>query len=174
MSRLNFLIAATREAGFVKRCHNSRTLGSEYNIAEHSWQVLALLYRLHPEPSRNLIWALAFHDCAERYLGDQPASVGWFNGGLRAAQQKAEDEVLTRLGVGFDLSPEEEAWLKALDRLELLMWTEDQLAFGNHHVSNINRTVREWFRDVWREIPKPVQDFISTYEWRRTSETELP
>lgn len=173
MTPLHTKILATREAGYVKRGHNCRFLG-EYNIAEHSWQALALLFRLHPAPSQRLIWGIAFHDVAERYFGDQPASVGWLAPELRAAQKVAEAEAARRLGIQFDLDEDEERWLLAIDRLELLMWTEDQAALGNRHVSNVDRTVREWFRDTWDRIPKPVQDYLSTYEWHRTSETELP
>jgi len=170
----NKKIIALRESGFVKRGHNCRIVGSEYNNAEHQWQCLALLYKLHPDPSRNLIWALTFHDVAERYFGDMPASVNWLRPELKKAQTQAERTANEALEVTFETSTIEEQWVHAIDRLELLLWVEDQLAFGNQHIANLATTVRQWFRDSWDQIPKPVQDFFSTYEWQRTSEIELP
>jgi hypothetical protein len=170
---VNKLILAMRESGFVKRCHTCRTIG-EYTNAEHQWQCLVLLSKLHPDPSKELIWAVAFHDVAERYLGDMPASVGWFDPALKRQQNLAEQDASYVLGLGFDLKPEDDWWLKSLDRLELLLWAEDQKALGNKHVNNLNTVVREWFRKEWQNIPQPVQNFISTYEWTRTSDIELP
>lgn len=43
-------IAATREAGTVRRCHIVPHQG-QYNIAQHSYGAVSLLLLLHPHPS---------------------------------------------------------------------------------------------------------------------------
>ena len=160
---------ALREAGHVRRCHTLPHHGY-YDVAQHSWQALALLLHLHPDPSRNLIWALAFHDAAERFFGDQPAQAGWSDPELRKLQKAAEARAQTALGLQFDLAPEEVLWLEALDKLELLLWCGDQEALGNRHVKNCADLLRQWTHEHWAELPKPVQDFISVYTWKRGHE----
>lgn len=162
-------IRSLREAGHVRRCHTLPHHG-HYDVAQHSWQAISLLYHLHPDPSRNLIWALLFHDAAERFFGDQPAQAGWSDAELRKRQKEAEARALEKLGVNFTLTPEETNWLEALDKLELLLWCDDQEALGNRHVKNCADLLRKWNREHWGELPKPVQDFISTFTWERGNE----
>lgn len=161
-----------REAGNVARCHTLPHHGN-YSVASHSWHALALLFLLHPQPSHALIWSLAFHDVAERFFGDQPTQAGWANPALREAQKEAEATALRKLGATFPLTADDEQWLSCLDKLELLLWCEDQMALGNKHVENCAGLVRGWFRTHWEKVPAPIASFISTFIWRRGSE-QLP
>jgi 5'-deoxynucleotidase YfbR-like HD superfamily hydrolase len=162
-------IRSLREAGHVRRCHTLPHHGS-YDVAQHSWQAVALLFHLHPDPTRDLIWALLFHDAAERFYGDQPAQAGWADPELRKRQKEAEAKALTTMGLAFELNPSDKQWLEALDKLELLLWCDDQEALGNRHVKNCADLLRNWFRAEWDDLPKPVQNFFSTFQWERGNE----
>lgn len=160
-------IQALREAGQVRRCHTLPHHGC-YDVAQHSWNALGLLFYLHPSPSRALIFALLFHDAAERFCGDQPAQVGWARPELRKMQKAFEASVLQKMGLDFPLDPDELLWLDALDKLELLLWCHDQEALGNRNVENCRKLLLNWFRE--NMIPGPIHDFIHTYQWERCNE----
>ncbi len=160
---------ATREAGKVLRCHNVPHHGT-YSVAEHSWQAVMLMVQLHPDPSRNLLIAMACHDVAERFYGDQPVPVGWAKPEIRRLQKEAEAEALTILDLSPKLNHEEEHWLNVIDKLELLLWTLDQDAMGNLHCCNVEKGMRDWFRSHLDTLPKTVQDFMSQHEWKRGDE----
>ncbi len=165
-------VRAIREAGHVRRCHTLPHVG-HYDVANHSWQALALLHALHPNPSRELIWALAFHDVAERFTGDVPAPAKWGSPELVTALRELEFRIDRALGIRFELTEEDSRWLDAIDRLELLLWAEDQLAMGNKNAEQCGNLIRLWFRKRWESLPLPVAQFISGYTWSRSNE-QLP
>lgn len=131
-------IAATREAGTVRRCHIVPHHG-QYNIAQHSYGAVSLLLLLHPHPSLNLIKAVQWHDVAERWLGDIPAPAKWTHTELGEAYERAEEELLKRLGLFGELTDLEVAWLKAVDTLELWLWCREEEALGNAAVTPMRR-----------------------------------
>ena len=165
-------VRAIREAGHVRRCHTLPHVG-HYDVANHSWQALALLHALHPNPSTNLIWALAFHDVAERFTGDIPAPAKWGSPELVAVLRELELRIDVALNTVFHLTADEVLWLNAIDRLELLLWAEDQMAMGNRNAEQCGNLIRIWFRKNWDALPNPVAQFISGYTWSRSNE-QLP
>jgi len=157
------------EAGAVRRCHTLPHQGV-YDVSQHSWNALALLYVLHPDPSRELIWALAFHDVGERFFGDQPAQVGWADKSLRSLQKQAERKALACLDVNPKLTALEAEWLDNLDRLELMLWCDQQIAFGNQHVSKCRKGLYDWFAGNLNLVPE-VAIFLQKYQgWQRGDE----
>lgn len=131
-------LAATREAGTVRRCHIVPHHG-QYNIAQHSYGAVSLLLLLHPKPSLKLIKAVQWHDVAERWLGDVPAPAKWDNTELGEVYERAETELLKRLGLFPELTELEQAWLKAVDTLELWLWCREEEALGNAAVTPMRR-----------------------------------
>lgn len=153
-------IAATREAGTVRRCHIVPHHG-QYNIAQHSYGAVSLLLLLHPHPSLNLIKAVQWHDCAERWLGDIPAPAKWTHTELGEAYERAEEELLKRLGLFGELTDLEVAWLKAVDTLELWLWCREEEALGNEAVTAMRRACEEVTekRGLEGSLPEPVRAF---------------
>jgi len=167
-------VTATREAGDVRRCHIVPHHG-QYNVAQHSYGAMSLLLLLHPNPSLDLIKAVQWHDCAERWLGDIPAPAKWTSSELGRVYEQAEEKVLKVLGLLPSLGREETNWLKAVDTLDLWLWCREEEAMGNETVSAMRRaceTVTET-RDLEGSLPEPVRMFYAAakaYPHRRLSD----
>jgi 5'-deoxynucleotidase YfbR-like HD superfamily hydrolase len=138
-----------RQAGNVERCHTVLHHGS-YSIANHSWQAVMLLFALYPgTPSQNLVLAVLGHDLAEQPLGDIPSpakhkypELAKLFGEIEARVMTTHFPVVSRALTA--LTPEENAWLKGVDRLELWMWAVEQHASGNTHVSHLRERVEHY------------------------------
>lgn len=158
---------AIREGGHTERMHGvPHLLGC--SVAKHSWNMITLLYVLHPSPSRFLVLAAAFHDVAERWSGDTPAPAKkWMNPQLGVELEKVESAVDKALGINFELGIEDKKWLDAVDRLELLMYCADDMATGNMHVFNTYNNCLKLLTEDW--VPEEVREFTKNYTWSRTS-----
>lgn len=153
-------VRAFREAGAVSRCH-ALDHSTRHNIAQHSYGALTLLLVLHPEPSLELVKTLLWHDAAERWLGDLPATAKWGNRELKSAYEEAERRVLKALWVFPKLlAPAEQDWVKACDTLDLWFWCREQQALGN-------QLLGEWVTNceavlnalrTSERLPSPVAD----------------
>ena len=78
MSNSKFIqVRAARESVAVRRAHIMYT-ARHYDIAQHCYNMAAMLMLLHPNPSAELIKAVLFHDVAERWTGDMPATAKKF------------------------------------------------------------------------------------------------
>ena len=128
VSRIDRILAA-REGGHVERCHTFPHHGT-YSVASHSYNMVAMLVILHPEPSLELIKACLLHDCAERWVGDVPSPA---KPHVAPGLGDEEDEILRHFDFPpkSDLSEEDARWVSALDALEFLIWCSDQIALGN-------------------------------------------
>lgn len=157
LSPLLTRLAATREAGTVRRCHIVPHHG-QYNIAQHSYGAVSLLLLLHPNPSLTLIKAVQWHDVAERWLGDIPAPAKWTHTELGEAYERAEEELLKRLGLFAQLTDPEQAWLKAVDTLELWLWCREEEALGNAAVIPMRRACEKVTekRQLEGSLPEPA------------------
>lgn len=164
-------IRAAREGGHVERCHTVPHLGS-YSVGKHSFDAVSLLLLLHPEPgpSVNLIKGVLWHDVGERWVGDSPSPAKWFNPAFGEAYEAAEKEALLRSGFYIELTPRETDWLKAVDRLELLLWALDQVAIGNKNVTGMIENLHDYFSRERNSIPTPVLQVIASYFWKRGEE----
>lgn len=153
-------IAATREAGTVRRCHIVPHHG-QYNIAQHSYGAASLLLLLHPCPSRELVKAVLWHDVGERWLGDMPAPAKWDNPELGRVYEEAEQKLLERLGLAQKLTDEELNWLKAVDTLDLWLWCREEEALGNEAVTAMRRACEAVTekRGLEGSLPEPVRAF---------------
>jgi hypothetical protein len=117
-------VQATREGGRVQRCHVVDHKGL-YDVAQHTFGALNLLLLLHPQPSLQLIKAVQWHDVAERWTGDVPATAKWMSPRLREALQTLEVPLMKRFGLHVDITREEQDWLAAVDILELWLWARE-------------------------------------------------
>ena len=152
-----------RASGYVKRWHTIQHVGAAQTIAEHSAQALSLLLILHPDPSPALVKALLWHDSAEREVGDTPAPVLRANPEFAAMYKRLEDEFFTAhptVAIAMlELSEEDQYWLKAIDRLELVLWCADQIYMGNRHCEIVMRRAVNYILSN-EKTPSTVRDFV--------------
>lgn len=171
-------IMAAREAGHVQRCHVVPHHGA-YNIDGHSYNALSLLLILHPAPGPSLflVRAVLWHDHAERFVGDMPATAKWINYKLgeeyELCEARAHDKIgLVNLG---ELSDNDRAWLDGVDKLELYMWCLDQEALGNRHTMHFATNLDAWLEKNRSRLPDQIQavwgELAQGHGWRRLSET---
>lgn len=160
MQNLINQISAAREGGAVERCHATPHIGT-YNNAQHCYGAVSLILILHPNPSVNLIRAVQFHDVAERWLGDVPATGK--TGPLRSEYEEAEAAIQMDLNLMPLLDEEDHRWLRAVDLLDLWLWTREQLYYGNSAADEIRqRCERALDQDF--HTPSPV---FTVLDWLR-------
>lgn len=161
MNQVQKVIAA-REAAQVKRGHTYFSFQQD-TVGVHSFNMLNLLFALHPEPSSNLIRAVLFHDIAERYAGDIPGPAKRASPELKKASQALEASVENALDMHVDLSEDERRWLKGVDKLEFYMWASEEAAMGNYQVAGKAEAMKEGLLSDPR-TPQAVKDFAMEYK----------
>jgi len=119
--------------GQVKRYHTVQTIRSQ-NVAEHTWNLLTILFHLEPTPSLSVIKAAHYHDVHERETGDIPATAKWNYPQLGIASNEAEKAQHEKHGTWSELLPDEARLLKFCDMLELVHWTREENKLGNSHI----------------------------------------
>lgn len=160
-------LLSLRASGGTKRWHTLPVINGQ-TVAEHSGQCLTILFMLHPSPSMNLVRALLWHDSAERAVGDVPSPALRANDIYRDAYESAELDFLMRhhpmaYHSMANLDAEERAWLKAVDRLELILFMSDQAMLGNQHATIVLNRALGYVRDD-RTTPREVIDFMVALE----------
>lgn len=129
MNKTLIRVLATREGGAVERCHGTPHIGS-YSVGSHSFGALSLVLLLHPAPSLDLIKAVAWHDVAERWMGDMPSPIKSNNPELKRVYELIERTHLKTLGLLPDLTSEEADWLLGVDLMDLYLWCLEQERMG--------------------------------------------
>lgn len=165
-------IIAAREAGNVERCHTMPHLGS-YSNAKHQWGCAILYLQLHPDPRMETLTAILTHDLGERWVGDIPAPTKWaLSHDAMGQVDSLEASCLRRLCFvpAELLPPEERAWWKAVDLLDLWLWCHEQLNMGNMAASRIIDNVAIHMKDHMDKLPLPVQEVFQKYRWERTDD----
>jgi len=158
MNKTDLRIQAAREGGAVSRYHAGLAL-RPYNVAMHSYNAVSLLMLLHPNPSPNLIKAVLWHDVGERWIGDTPRTAMWMDAEFGEMYERLEKRILDKLELFSSLDPYELKWLKAVDTLELWLWTREELALGNQTVQQMEHVC---FSLLTRSMSLPfwVQKFM--------------
>lgn len=122
--------------------------------------MLSMLFELHPNPSKELIFAVHIHDNAERIIGDAPSPGLRQNVALSKAYNEAQERILqSEYGVVISELPEADInWIDSLDKLEAFFFAIDQLRLGNKNALNIIKNVDQWFhvREFDDMVPREV------------------
>lgn len=130
-------IAALYEAGRVKRLHTRATI-AEHTVAAHVYGALVLaveLAALNDVRLDKVLLALLYHDAAEVATGDIPAPTRKASPVLAQALQKLERawEQKMNLPLPSDLTPLEQALVRACDTLDLAFNVLYERMLGNTH-----------------------------------------
>lgn len=173
-------IRALREGGHVKRCHALVHNDVGYTDGKHSYDALSLLLMLHPDPQMHLVKWVLWHDAAERWVGDLPASIKEKDRRLRAAYVAAEEEAMAThlpsvLEAWTQLSDSDRAWAAGVDMVEFYLWCEDQHALGNRHVENARINILAYIQAAQTagHLPAALWEFVNRRggaKWRRLPE----
>ncbi|MGA1757047.1 MAG: YfbR-like 5'-deoxynucleotidase [Pseudomonadales bacterium] len=109
------------ESSFVQRWHTHPRLARlGQTLGHHQWACAALIAELHPLPTTALVLAALYHDVGEAVTGDMPYMAKRMFGDVLGAYEKEAAQQIT--GHTFDLSEEDERWLKLVDRLESVLF----------------------------------------------------
>jgi hypothetical protein len=118
---LDFYISAD-----TRRYHNKRGIPIQ-TVKEHSFGMLLLLLKLHPNPSANLMRAIIEHDLPETdgYWMDAPHDLKEKYPILREIEDIQEKKFRARFNLTENkLTEVEKLWLKYLDGLEVICYIE--------------------------------------------------
>jgi len=164
------LAKAVREGGMIERVHTVPSHGT-YSNAEHTYGALSLLFVLYPgTPSMNLVKAMLWHDTAERWTGDVPGPMKYSIPELARLIEEVELACFAEMGIDFDLTEDEKKWLRAIDKIELWLWSHDQLALGNLNADEIQRTLYDLFMTGAIPLPRECQEFVREFRWGRLTD----
>lgn len=163
-------VLRAREGGAVKRVHTIPWIG-EYTVAQHTFGMLMLLDLLHPAIASRIVKYILWHDIAERWTGDAPGGLRYFDEDVRKNFKLAEKEVIEKFEFPtVALDEDGKAWVRSLDQLEFWLACHDQEAMGNQNVLPYIKAVDDWFHENCKEIPKPIYMFWIGFKWERTSQ----
>ena len=169
-------IKATRQGGAVERCHTVPHHGS-YNVAQHTINCVCLLYALwqkqyDEEPKHNMVKSMLYHDVVENWIGDIP-------GGMY--KHLAVEEAITPIADKYKyqyklntllLTPEEQEWHYAIDKLELWLWCLDQLQLGNKNITRWEVFIRNDALLSKPTTPSIIKSFVKQYTVKRLEDIE--
>lgn len=174
---LNNKVLALREGGLTRRAHTVPYNG-EYNVAMHSFNAVNLLFMLWDgteQPSINLIKAVLWHDIPERWTGDVPSPAKGCSKYLKGYLDELEERILIQLDLKQPFSrliPEEWKWLHAVDLLELYLWTEDQINWGNPMMAGMRDKIIDMFNKRKEITPPSIIGFLENFTWTRLPECD--
>lgn len=150
-------------SGQVARYHcNPEMSRFRQTNADHQWGVAIVIWELHPNPSRNLLYAAMTHDGGEMRAGDISYPVKQAN--PEHAANHAALEMRERRKLGFHdikLTEEEGKYLHLADRLESFLYMRlhgEERQWSSKHV----RGLMELAHDLG--LGSKVLDIISNKE----------
>lgn len=114
-----------------------------------------LMWYIWPEDFPRLALACLAHDVPEAWVGDIPAPTMRYVAGLRTTLGHLEDRINLSLGLPAEsmLAKEDHDKLKACDRLEFWLWSEEQIAQGNLFAKEARDEIERYFD----ETPLPAE-----------------
>ena len=150
------------EGGRVERCHCFPTITNP-TVAQHTFNAVSLLLCLCPDPTINMIKALQFHDVAERFLGDMPATAKWKFPDLKEVYERIEWLILDTNGMYPKLSETERKWVAAMDMLEFFLYIKHEERLGNRYAAQRLHNIEQAL--ITSDLPIPVREFFSRYRF---------
>lgn len=136
-----------RNAANTQRYHTKRMLSTQ-TVGAHTFNMLLLLRQVEPLARPELIWACAHHDLPEYFTGDIPAPMKMASPELKVLLEGLESD-LAPLYYSPDLTVEEEALLKWVDLMELVLHCLEEIRMGNRmDAPEMAKTGLEWLNNM--------------------------
>lgn len=152
------VVGDPRAAGLVRRFHTWPVL-REQTVAEHSWQVVRILYAVWPDPPAHLVVAALFHDVGEIATGDLPSYAKARSSNLRQAAEEMENAAWLAMCLPWGvpapelLTTDELVVLKFCDRMELLEHSFQEGMLGNRFADPMMNRVEGAVRSLLGILP---------------------
>lgn len=132
----------------VKRFHTTHRTQEE-TVGHHSANVCAILLRLEPLVSKELLVRALMHDVPEYYTGDVPAPFKWDNAEAKSALNTGE---LRYIRANDIPSPEidiyELALLKLADMLDLVLSSLEEVNRGNAYAIKLVENGKRYLENL--------------------------
>lgn len=158
-----------RQAGGVRRFHTEPQLPAQ-TVAEHSWGVAVMAFRLWPDDV-GLLQGCLTHDLGEIGCGDIPSPSKREWPALAQASDLVEDVTRRALGVHVELTNVQRARLKFLDRMELAWYAAEQRLCGNRYAGVVFHKVMHAILTMQQERTITLPDEAQT--WINNLRTEM-
>ena len=142
----------------VKRFHTLDLIVPE-TVGHHSCNVALMLTVLTNEVSGELLAAALYHDLAEQYTGDVPATAKWESPRLARALKRLEQY---HFPAPHTLSKYETKLLKQADMLDLCFKVLEEVQMGNLPMGAVLERGLTWLRE--NEPTKVVIELIKEIE----------
>ena len=137
-------------SGYVKRFHN-RPMVPAQTTGQHSFGMLTLLLKLHPNPSKRLIEAIIRHDLPELISGDFPLEAKKSFPVLKEVDDGVKDIWEKRHGQEpLELEADEKIWLAYLDQLEVIYYLS--MCPQNPETQNIMNNCSALVGDFYKQL----------------------
>ncbi len=136
-------------------------------MGHHSASVCAILLRLDPSVSRELLVTALMHDVAEVYTGDIPYPFKRDNDRARDYIVEAEEEWMNEHDIPDpEISPEEYQLLRLADMVDLVLSSLEEVGKGNVYAKQlvVNGEIFLKTMDIWPKYEEAVTHMI--YEVR--------
>lgn len=129
--RSSMNLTAVRRGQAVRRFH-TMPMHIQQTNGHHSANVVAIILRLNPRASRNLLVRALFHDVPEAYTGDSPYPWKADYEEAKACLSKGEAKYIAENGVPHpELDCGEECLLKLADMMDLVLTCMEETHMGN-------------------------------------------
>lgn len=140
MSRLSTIW----RTGRVQRCHVTPHIGDSSNAA-HEWGVARCVLEMFPDASRDLIIYCLAHDDPEVSTGDIPRPAKWASPVLDRESKDLEAAFYETYRIHLpELGERDTLRFMAADIVELWLFSQHQLNFGNLYFTEIKLVCEEY------------------------------
>jgi 5'-deoxynucleotidase YfbR-like HD superfamily hydrolase len=146
------MIKEIRNGFQVRRYHTCRRLQTE-TVGHHSANIQAIIIKVDPAASRELLIAALFHDVAEYYTGDVPYPYKRDNPGVKKELDADEGIWMRKHSIPQPMiTPKEAALLKFADMMELVLTSIEELNMGNQYAKAEIDAGEDYIRNM--DIPE--------------------
>jgi len=117
---MNNPLRTCHNSGQVTRWHAHPIMCRHFqSVADHTWGMVALLYKMHPNPSTELVKAIIYHDSGELFGGDLQYGFKKSHPEFAAQHEQMSSDLARQAGIPQVVVTGNDAeWLEFLDRLE--------------------------------------------------------
>lgn len=132
----------------VKRFHTTHRTQQE-TVGHHSANVCAILLRLEPNVSKDVLVRALMHDVPEYYTGDVPAPFKWDNTEAKSALNTGELRYIRANDIPHpELDIYELALLKLADMLDLVLSSLEEVNRGNAYAIKLVENGKRYLENL--------------------------